>query len=649
MVVYGYALLALLALSADPASATFFRAGCAKSSVIERVDPIVMTNGGIAHHTHFVFGAGNFDSTADFKKLRASSCSTCQIRPDLSAYWVPSLYYRTQDGLFLPVKGGGIATYYFFPDPKNMRAFPDGLRMIVGDFTRRSISTPPTIAEKAIEFACLDYSGQLKKPSTHNLPDYNCPSGLRMDIKFPGCWDGKNLDSPNHKSHMAFTDGDGTNGKCPSTHPVRVPTVFLETIWDVNQFKDMRWISQPFVLSNGDTTGFSAHADFLDGWDKTALTHAIKNCDGFDIAKCFPGQLRADSELNSCNAKRSFPNEAVLGVLNKLPGCHPITSGPAAALTSYPAEACAPTNTRTLSWAYQGCYMDNVNGRALPNGANGKFTPATCNTFCQSQGFLYAGTEYYGQCYCGNQITTSKRPESECNTPCDNNKSLMCGGPDRLTLFKLTASGSSNSNPVTPPPSSNSLPSDVTYLGCYTDSRSARALPSGYVDSNPQSPAKCYAHCASLGFSFSGVEFGGECYCFNSIANSHAVASSGCTMACAGNPSLICGGRDRINVYAKLPAAPSGFRNLGCFVDSSSRLLSTLTMATGATGTSCTAACKAKGAKYAGLQNAKECWCGNTKPSTGALAKISDCSMMCTANTKEACGGAWRLTVFESI
>ena len=40
-----------------------------------------------------------------------------------------------------------------------------------------------------------------------------------MSIMFPQCWDGVNLDSPNHKSHMAYGAGWPDKG-CPSTHPV---------------------------------------------------------------------------------------------------------------------------------------------------------------------------------------------------------------------------------------------------------------------------------------------------------------------------------------------------------------------------------------------------------------------------------------------
>ncbi|MAD83961.1 MAG: hypothetical protein CL912_13445 [Deltaproteobacteria bacterium] len=49
------------------------------------------------------------------------------------------------------------------------------------------------------------------------------------------CWDGVNLDSPDHKSHVAYPKngpqqftGTSTGGACPSTHPVKIPQIMLE-------------------------------------------------------------------------------------------------------------------------------------------------------------------------------------------------------------------------------------------------------------------------------------------------------------------------------------------------------------------------------------------------------------------------------------
>lgn len=55
------------------------------------------------------------------------------------------------------------------------------------------------------------------------------------------------------------------------------------------------------------------------------------------------------------------------------------------------------------SWNSLGCYVDNVSGRALPNGVavpggSGAMTNEACQTACLSAGFSIAGTEYAGEC-----------------------------------------------------------------------------------------------------------------------------------------------------------------------------------------------------------------------------------------------------------
>lgn len=72
------------------------------------------------------------------------------------------------------------------------------------------------------------------------------------------CWDGVNLDSPDHKSHVAYpeTGTFETTGPCPASHPVRLPQLMYEIMWDTTPFNDPElWPedgSQPFVYSMGD-------------------------------------------------------------------------------------------------------------------------------------------------------------------------------------------------------------------------------------------------------------------------------------------------------------------------------------------------------------------------------------------------------------
>lgn len=72
------------------------------------------------------------------------------------------------------------------------------------------------------------------------------------------CWDGVNVDSPDHKAHVAYptTGSFETTGSCPLTHPVRLPQLMYEVMWDTTPFNDPAiWPedgSQPFVYSTGD-------------------------------------------------------------------------------------------------------------------------------------------------------------------------------------------------------------------------------------------------------------------------------------------------------------------------------------------------------------------------------------------------------------
>lgn len=51
------------------------------------------------------------------------------------------------------------------------------------------------------------------------------------------CWDGKNLDSPDHKSHVTYSGtGASGGGSCPSSHPVKLPQVMYELMWNVTTF-----------------------------------------------------------------------------------------------------------------------------------------------------------------------------------------------------------------------------------------------------------------------------------------------------------------------------------------------------------------------------------------------------------------------------
>ena len=61
----------------------------------------------------------------------------------------------------------------------------------------------------------------------------------------PTCWNGA-IDSPDHKSHMAYTTNGGVEGSCPPTHPRRLPQVQVFV-----RIPNYRGVDFNYVLSDG--------------------------------------------------------------------------------------------------------------------------------------------------------------------------------------------------------------------------------------------------------------------------------------------------------------------------------------------------------------------------------------------------------------
>jgi len=88
---------------------------------------------------------------------------------------------------------------------------------------------------------------------TVDIPTGNDCKYIRQTVIFPNCWDGTNLDSPDHKSHVTYAVGGnyGQGGNCPSTHPVRVPQIMYEIQWDLRQFTERGPGSFVYSMNNG--------------------------------------------------------------------------------------------------------------------------------------------------------------------------------------------------------------------------------------------------------------------------------------------------------------------------------------------------------------------------------------------------------------
>ncbi|KAJ7222332.1 hypothetical protein GGX14DRAFT_428484 [Mycena pura] len=275
----------------------------------QRLDPVV-SPGTVSTHAHAVVGGSNFGMNISTAALRNSACTSIPIPEDKSNYWFP-------------------VNYLFNDTPGYTTAFPDDFRMISGDPTLRTLNTS-SFAQLAVTFLCLDFSG---KSSMYNeLPKgISCPSGIRSQINFPSCWNGKDTDSPDHKSHVAFLSTGPDNGTCSDPNfPVTLPRIFMEVYWisqDLeNQRKDAMTPSQPFLNVNLDPTGYGYHADFFNGWDSGVLQRALDgcNCNPYGDPTCCVNQgIFGMNKSSNCYITDTF-DEQTLGTLDTLPGNNPI-------------------------------------------------------------------------------------------------------------------------------------------------------------------------------------------------------------------------------------------------------------------------------------------------------------------------------------
>jgi len=251
---------------------------------------------------------------------------------------------------------------------------------------------------------------------------------------------------------MVFPSSAGaTNGaNCPAGW-VHTPHLFYEVYWNTPLFASL-WTpgegKQPFVLAEGDPTGYSLHADFISGWDVEALQQVIDNCDTGDsgLSEC-PGLIGglADQSL-SCNIDCPV-NEQVLGFMPSLPGDNPINGwgqtnvDPPSSTSPPTTTGTAPPPTTTLGFNYLGCYSDSGSPRTLTGVqfANlGEVSTSACITYCANAGYSMAGTEYASQCFCGNSINSPNAliGAPYCNMPCSGDASQTCGGSSAMSIWQ---------------------------------------------------------------------------------------------------------------------------------------------------------------------------------------------------------------------
>ncbi|KAF9875011.1 WSC domain-containing protein [Colletotrichum karsti] len=349
-------------------------------------------------------------------------------------------------------------------------------------------------------------------------------------------------------------------------------------------------------------------------------------------------------------------------------------------------------------YRYIGCYKENNPGRQLANQVYGNpaSTNAMCIQTCAEKNYIFCGTQYHTECWGGPNIPIEKVDERNCNFDCGGDLNQICGGNgfgelEGGAFFSLFADSLQwDGNTTTPTPGEPGTPNPTgpevnpgvgQYVseGCYTEATDTRALPN-LVDLEDKTVANCIAACSGRKNTYAGLEYGGECWCGDSLGvGAIPAAAADCSMPCSGNSSEYCGGPSRLNLYkldGNLPvptsSVPTGTEPTdtatatatptstappanervgdwlfqGCFTEGQGvRALPARTYANDSmTLESCGSFCA--GLKYFGTEYGRECWCGEAIDATSVEAPLTDCSFPCAGDNTQKCGAGDRLQVY---
>jgi hypothetical protein len=256
-------------------------------------DPIAYPGQPGKSHLHQFFGNTGTNANSTYDSLRTTGQSTCMSPINRSAYWMPAML----NGRGQVVRPDYITIYYKrFPKTAaecktaggngGCLSLPNGLRYIFGyNMVSRTDPLP-----NSHWFTC---SGANRSNNIIDTAKY-CAVGKHLGAASTAlaCWDGKNLDSADHRSHMApeVRISDGTM-RCPEDHPWRIPHFSMVAWYTIDDTLDLSGV---WPLPAGQTTwslasdnmpglapsrpGSTLHADWFGAWDNPLMATWVDNC-----------------------------------------------------------------------------------------------------------------------------------------------------------------------------------------------------------------------------------------------------------------------------------------------------------------------------------------------------------------------------------
>jgi hypothetical protein len=282
-------------------------------------DPIVYPGQPGKSHLHTFFGNTLADANSTYASLRTTGESTCNDKLNRSAYWIPAMI-NGADKVVMP---DYLAVYYKRMPSSDPRCstfatacvqLPRGLRYIFGFNMGDPASTPITETSKYqrwwnCDTSTLGPAAMAANPGGHygTIKEAmqafgGCPVGARLGMVLvaPDCWNGKDLDSADHRSHMSYRVGNA-NGEavCPSTHPYIIPQFQLGSWYTVDSTAANWYLASDRMPGMAPSEpGTTQHADWFGAWEDSILTLWHANCIE-KLLSCTGGDLGNGTQIKT--------------------------------------------------------------------------------------------------------------------------------------------------------------------------------------------------------------------------------------------------------------------------------------------------------------------------------------------------------------
>lgn len=312
----------------------------AKAGNILKDDPLVLPGQcGGSPHAHQFFGNTGTNCNSNYQSLRTTGSTTSgnwQHDPEhpinRSAYWMPAM----RDGIGHYVLADYMNIYYkrnpnTDPMCKNpdqggvgiCTDLPNGIRYVFGANMSTMTDGPTDVNSQnhdAITFQCWGSNdGTVSNGGAngyyHSIPEVvsaGCPIGARLMIiaAAPNCWDGHNIDTPDHRSQMAFSNGPMYPGQffraCPSDHPYQIPNLEVQIAFTTDQaFRDGKWeldSDRQMREQHGVTgpAGWTWHMDYWEAWSPAVKKIWHDNCINKKLT-CSGGDLGNGTQIRDAS------------------------------------------------------------------------------------------------------------------------------------------------------------------------------------------------------------------------------------------------------------------------------------------------------------------------------------------------------------